>query len=49
MYGFIVNKTMNSNKGTPMIITNGISVVLALLVIVFTYATVEPTIGVGPR
>ena len=49
VYGFIVNKTTNSNKGTPMIITNGISVVLALLVIVFTYATVEPTIGVGSK
>ncbi len=41
VYGFIVNKTTNSNRGTPMIITNGISVVLVMLVIYFTYATVE--------
>lgn len=42
VYGFIVNKTTRSNRGTPMIVTNGVSVILAMLVIYFTYATVEP-------
>lgn len=42
VYGFIVNNTTRSNRGTPMIITNGVSVFLAMLVIYFTYTTVEP-------